>query len=100
VYAIPVDNEEAHGTVDACQTIPNYPGVFEPIGRERMRHVEACIFSTFHKCVLSAVNDRLNISEHILIRTGFFFFIYVELVPNIFLHISVIASITPPLRPL
>jgi hypothetical protein len=29
VYAAPVDNEEAphHRTLDACQTIPNYPGV-------------------------------------------------------------------------
>jgi hypothetical protein len=31
VYATPVDNEEAlrRRTVDAYQTIPNYPGIFE-----------------------------------------------------------------------
>jgi hypothetical protein len=29
LYAAPVDNEEALRTVDACQTIRNYPGVFE-----------------------------------------------------------------------
>jgi hypothetical protein len=31
VYAAPVDNKEAfhQHTVDACQTIHNYPGIFE-----------------------------------------------------------------------
>jgi hypothetical protein len=31
VYAAPVDNEEAlhYRIVDACQTIRNYPGIFE-----------------------------------------------------------------------
>jgi hypothetical protein len=31
VYVAPVDNEEAlhHHTVDACQTIRNYPCIFE-----------------------------------------------------------------------
>jgi hypothetical protein len=31
VYAAPVDNEEAlhNRTADACQTICNYPGIFE-----------------------------------------------------------------------
>jgi hypothetical protein len=45
VHAAPVDNEEAlhHRTVDACQTIRNYPGIFERMRRSAMRRVEACI---------------------------------------------------------
>jgi hypothetical protein len=41
----PVDNEEAlhHRIVDACQTIRNYPGIFEWTRRSVMRPVEACI---------------------------------------------------------
>jgi hypothetical protein len=42
VYAAPVDNEEAHRIVDACQTIGNYPGISERTGRSIMRRVEAC----------------------------------------------------------
>jgi hypothetical protein len=44
VYGAPVDNEEAfhHRTVDACQTIRNYPGIFERMRRSMMRRVEAC----------------------------------------------------------
>jgi hypothetical protein len=44
VYAAPVDNEDAlhHRTVDACQTIRNYPGNFERMLRSMMRRVEAC----------------------------------------------------------
>jgi hypothetical protein len=47
VYAAPVDNEGAlpHRTVDACQTIRNYPGVFERMWRSLMTRVEACIES-------------------------------------------------------
>jgi hypothetical protein len=47
VYAAPVDNEEAlHDRIkDACQTIRNYPGIFERIPRSMMRRVEACIES-------------------------------------------------------
>jgi hypothetical protein len=47
VYAAPVDNEEAlhHRTVDACQNIRNYPGIFERMRRSMMRRVEACIES-------------------------------------------------------
>jgi hypothetical protein len=47
VYAAPVGKEEAllHGIVDACQTICNYPGIFERMRRSMMRHVEACIES-------------------------------------------------------
>jgi hypothetical protein len=45
VYAAPVDKEEAlhHRTVDTCQTIRNYPGIFERMRRSVMRCVEACI---------------------------------------------------------
>jgi hypothetical protein len=47
VYADPVDNEEAlhHRIVDVCQTICNYPGIFEQMRRSMMRRVEACIES-------------------------------------------------------
>jgi hypothetical protein len=47
VYAAPVDNEEAlhRRIVDACQTIPNCPSIFERMRRSMMRRVEACIES-------------------------------------------------------
>jgi hypothetical protein len=47
VYAAPVDNEEAlhHRIENACQTICNYPGIFERLLRSMMRRVEACIES-------------------------------------------------------
>jgi hypothetical protein len=47
VYAAPVDNEDAlhHRIVDACQTIRNYPGIFERMRRSMLRRVEACIES-------------------------------------------------------
>jgi hypothetical protein len=47
VYAAPVDNEEAlhHRNVEACQTIRNYPGIFERIRRSTTRRVQACIES-------------------------------------------------------
>jgi hypothetical protein len=46
VYATPADNEEAlHCIVDACQTIRNYPGIFERMRRSMIRIVEACIES-------------------------------------------------------
>jgi hypothetical protein len=43
-YAAPVDNEEALHLriVDACQTIRNYPGIFERMRWSIMRRVEAC----------------------------------------------------------
>jgi hypothetical protein len=28
-YAVPVDNEEFDSIVDVCETIHNYPGIFE-----------------------------------------------------------------------
>jgi hypothetical protein len=42
-----VDNEKAlhHRTMDACQSIRNYPCIFERICRSMMRRVEACIGS-------------------------------------------------------
>jgi hypothetical protein len=47
VYAAPVENKEAlhHRIVDGCQTIRNYPGIFEQIKRSMMRRVEACVES-------------------------------------------------------
>jgi hypothetical protein len=47
VYAAPVDSEEAfhHSTVDACQTIGNYPDIFEWKRRSMMRCANACIQS-------------------------------------------------------
>jgi hypothetical protein len=41
VYAAPVDSEEAHRTVDACQTISNYPAIYERMLRSMVRRVEA-----------------------------------------------------------
>jgi hypothetical protein len=47
MHAAPVDNKEAlhHRIVDACQTIGNYPDVFERMRRSMMRYVEARIES-------------------------------------------------------
>jgi hypothetical protein len=47
VYAAPVDNEGAlhHHSVDAFQTIRNYPDIFERMRRSMMRRVEAFIES-------------------------------------------------------
>jgi hypothetical protein len=44
VCAAPVDNENALDprTVVACQTIRNYPGIFERKRRSMMRRVEVC----------------------------------------------------------
>jgi hypothetical protein len=72
VYAAPVDNEEPlqHRMVDACQTIRNYPDIFEWMWRSMMRRVEACIediLSTSYKCTLSAVTHKLKVSRHMLI---------------------------------
>jgi hypothetical protein len=46
------------------------------------------ILNSYYKCTLSAVNHKLNVSGHMLIRT-FFLFWYVELLPKIYLHLSV-----------
>jgi hypothetical protein len=47
LYSASFDNEEAlqHRIVDACETIHNYPGIFERMRRSMMRHVEAYIES-------------------------------------------------------
>jgi hypothetical protein len=46
LYAVLVDKEKAlHRIVDACQTIRNYPGIFERMRRSMMKHVVACIES-------------------------------------------------------
>jgi hypothetical protein len=80
VYAAPVDNEEAlhRRIVDACQTIGNYPGIFERMWRSMMRSTSEFalnliedILSTHYKSTLSAVTHKLNVSGHMLIRTLF-----------------------------
>jgi hypothetical protein len=45
VYAAPVDNEEPlrNCIMAGCQTIGNYPGIFERMRRSVMRHVEMCV---------------------------------------------------------
>jgi hypothetical protein len=69
VYAAPVDNEETlrQRIVDTCQTIRNYPGVFERMRRSIVRRVEAS--TEYHgrhsehffcKCTL-AITHKLNI---------------------------------------
>jgi hypothetical protein len=47
VCAAPVDNEEAlhHRSVDACQTMRNYPGIFELLRGSIMRRFEVYIES-------------------------------------------------------
>jgi hypothetical protein len=47
MYAPPDNNEETlhHRIVNACQTIRNYPGIFERRRRFMMRRVEECIDS-------------------------------------------------------
>jgi hypothetical protein len=74
-YAAPVDNEETlhHRTVDACQTINNYPGNFEWMLRSMMSLVKACIefhggdVEHFYKCTLSVTAHKSNVSGHMLI---------------------------------
>jgi hypothetical protein len=61
VYVASVDNEEAlHRTVDTCQAIRNYPGIFEWMRRSMMRRVEAYIES-----------HGGHVSRHVLIWTFF-----------------------------
>jgi hypothetical protein len=80
VYAAPVDNGEAlhHRTVDGCQIIRNYPGIFERMRRSMMRRTEACIashgdiLSNYYKCILSAITHKLNVSRRMMIWTCFF----------------------------
>jgi hypothetical protein len=44
LYTAPVGNEEEiHRIVDACQTLRNYPGIFERMRPSVIRCVEACI---------------------------------------------------------
>jgi hypothetical protein len=45
VCEAPLDSEEAlqHRIVDACQTIRNYPGIFEWIQWPMTRRVEVCV---------------------------------------------------------
>jgi hypothetical protein len=78
VYVAPVGNEEAirHRTVDACQTIRNYPGIFERM-RRSMRRVEVAlnlmeeIMSPHIEYTLSDIAQKLNVSGHMVIWTFF-----------------------------
>jgi hypothetical protein len=101
VYAAPLHNEAAlrHRILDACQTIRNYPGVFERMRRSTMRRVEMCIdfhgdnLSTYYKCTLSAITHKLNVFRRVLIWTVFLFwymYVYVSCT-QIFPQASVIA---------
>jgi hypothetical protein len=47
VYVAPVDNEETlhHRTMNACQAIRNYPGIFEWMWRSMMRCAETRVES-------------------------------------------------------
>jgi hypothetical protein len=79
VYAAPVDNEKAlhHRIVNACQSISNYPDIFERKQRSMTRHVEACAefhgghFSIYYKRFVSAIILKLNVSGHMLVWTIF-----------------------------
>jgi hypothetical protein len=66
-YAAPVDNEAAlhHRIADVCQTITNYPCIFEWMRRPMMGRVEACIeshggyfepYNSLIKCFRTYVN--------------------------------------------
>jgi hypothetical protein len=67
VHEALVDKEEElhHRTVDAWQTIRNYPGIFELMMRSMMKRVED-ILSTYYKCTHSFIIHKLNISRHML----------------------------------
>jgi hypothetical protein len=76
VYPTPAENEEAHRTVDACQTIRNHPAISERMRMSMMRRVEACIenlmedfLRTYYKSTLSAINHKFNVSGQRLIWT-------------------------------
>jgi hypothetical protein len=76
VYAARVGNEEAphHRTVDVCQTIRNYPGIFEWMRRSMSRralNLVEDILSTYCKCTLSAITHKLNVSGYMFIWTFF-----------------------------
>jgi hypothetical protein len=55
-----------HAIVNACQTICNYPGIFERMRRFMIRRIEACnglmedIWSTLYKCTLSAISKKIK----------------------------------------
>jgi hypothetical protein len=74
-----------HRTVDACQTIRNYPapltgcgGPWWDVSRRAFNLLED-ILSPCYKCTLSAITHKWNVSGHMLIRT----FLYVEFVPKV-----------------
>jgi hypothetical protein len=96
VYAAPVDNEQAlHSTVDACQTIRIYPGIFERMRRSMMRRVEACIKSHgghsehLFQMYSSSYNSKIKcFRTHV--DNGHFLFVLISRyrVQNLFAHFS------------
>jgi hypothetical protein len=96
VSAAPVDNEGALQirTVDACQNISNYPGIFDrmrlpwwDVSRRAFSLMEN-ILGSYYKCTLSAITNKLNVSATCSYGHSFLF-LYVEFVPKICQHISV-----------
>jgi hypothetical protein len=97
VYSAPVDNEEAlhRRIVDACQTIGNYPEIFERMRRSMMRSASGLalnlmedILSTFYKSTLSAVTHKLNVSGHMLTQTLFLALVFGIRAQNLSAHFS------------
>jgi hypothetical protein len=89
--ATPVDNEETHlrRIVDACQTIRNCPGISERMRRSMMRRVEACIesygghFERLLQMYFRSYNSQIKCFRTHVDMNIFFFFWYVELVPEV-----------------
>jgi hypothetical protein len=90
VYAAPVDNEEAlhRRTVDACQTIRNYPRISARMRRPVMRRGEVCIeshgghFEHLSQMYHFSCNSQIEcIRTHVDME--FFLFWYVELLHEV-----------------
>jgi hypothetical protein len=67
--ATPADDEEAfhHHTMDACQAINNYLGIFERMQCFMMRCVKACTES--HEDILSDNSERICFLTHVDMNT-------------------------------
>jgi hypothetical protein len=98
VYAAPVDNEETlhHHIVDACQTIRNYPGIFERMRQPMMRRVEAGIescgghFGHLLQMYSFSCNSQIKcFRTHVVTDIFSCFGIRMELVPKVRPHHSV-----------
>jgi hypothetical protein len=68
VHAAPVDKEEAlhHRILDACQTIRNYPGIFQLLRESMMRRFECTLnlmedtLGNYYSCILSDTAHKLH----------------------------------------